>query len=392
MATTEKIEPTAMAETEITLTNGFLLVGQERWRRRVYRLAQSPRRGHAHLLAGPPGVGTDSLALHFATALLCPNTDENGPCWNCSTCQGLMRLEHPRLHLVFPLPRKGSDENDPLQGFPEKLMETIHQELSLKATNPYHTLNIPGANEIRIASIRHLRRQLLVQAGRQERQVAVIFQAETMNGPAFNALLKILEEPPANTFFILTSSGTAQLPATILSRCQQHKIPPVSERALVNYLQQTREAKEDEIFTWVRLAQGNVETAQLLAEQGSEILTKEIDSWVDALTAGELSTAIKLTRQFHRRSVESQLMERWLSLFMLFFREVMAPTGDPLPHWAQPVKKMRQTYPHADWPAIIKKIDKTREAINRKVYLPLAMADLLLSVLEMLQAGKTQDN
>ena len=377
-----------MVETEVSARQGFLLVGQERWRDRLYRLARSPRKGHAHLLAGAPGVGTEALAFHFAAALLCPQSTEAGPCWQCATCQNLLRLEHPRLHLVFPLPRKSSDENDPFHGFNDKLMETIHQELKLKAANPYHTINIPGANEIRIASIRFLRKQLLLQAEHQTPQVALILQAHTMNAPAFNALLKILEEPPLNTYFILTAPAVTRLPETILSRCQQHRIPAVSAAALENYLRETAPKDSGELMTWVQLSQGNVETAQLLMEQGPESLLGEVDLWIDALQTGETGAVIKVTRRYHRRSIEGPLMDRWLAFLMFFFREVMAPASDPLPHWREQILTMRRKFPHADWPAIILKIEATREAVGRKVYLSLAMADLLLSVLKMLRAGK----
>ncbi|MGH8849831.1 MAG: DNA polymerase III subunit delta' [Casimicrobiaceae bacterium] len=154
-------------------------------------LRQRARWPHALLITGRRGLGKRALALHFARALLCeaPLPGSEG-CGVCAACRYVAAGAHPDLRLVEPI-----------------LIDEDGNAIAVDA--------------ITVDRIRDLTAFTQLSAHRHRAKVAVIAPAESMNAPAANALLKTLEEPPADTYLMLVSHQPARLPATIVSRCQR---------------------------------------------------------------------------------------------------------------------------------------------------------------------------
>ena len=155
------------------------------------------RRGrwpHALLVCGPRGIGKRVLAHWLARALLCESPVAGGaPCGTCPSCRYAAAGQHPDLRVVEPV-----DMND-------------------EEAKPVEWITVDR--------IRALTRWAELTSHRGGAKVAVIDPAERMNPAAANALLKTLEEPPADTFFVLVSHQPGRLPATIASRCQRIAAP-----------------------------------------------------------------------------------------------------------------------------------------------------------------------
>ncbi|MBU1983358.1 hypothetical protein KJ815_03000, partial [bacterium] len=103
-----------MAQKTLTKTGTFGVIGQVRIRSLLARSLRADRAAHAYLLVGPRGVGKAAIALEYARLLLCSG-DEERPCAKCEECRLSQTLQHPDLHLVFPLPpakRKGQSDDD----------------------------------------------------------------------------------------------------------------------------------------------------------------------------------------------------------------------------------------------------------------------------------------
>ncbi|MBM3341972.1 MAG: DNA polymerase III subunit delta' [Betaproteobacteria bacterium] len=168
------------------------------------RLAQLP---HALLLRGLTGIGKRGFAAAVARGLLC----ENPPaplesCSQCQACRWMASDSHPDFRLLEP----------------EAAQTTADEEPDDKKKK----------RDISIAQVRSLTDFINISAHRNGRKVVVIQPAEAMNVNAANALLKNLEEPPPNTFFLLVTDRPHMLPATIRSRCQQLPLrPPTLEEA-----------------------------------------------------------------------------------------------------------------------------------------------------------------
>ncbi|MEZ4417853.1 MAG: hypothetical protein R3E10_19010 [Gemmatimonadota bacterium] len=202
------------------------------------------------LLHGPEGVGKQRLGLWIAQLLLCESPHaEEGPCGVCRTCRQVLRLEHPDLHWYFPLPRpKGASTPEKLE---EKLEEARHEALAERRESPLHRSHQEELVGLYVATSRSIRRRASKRPSAGTRQVFLIGAAEALvpqesSPEAANALLKLLEEPPASTTFILTSAEPHALLPTIRSRLLHLHLSPLPlaevEHALVEWAGATPQA------------------------------------------------------------------------------------------------------------------------------------------------------
>ena len=184
---------------------------------------------HAVLLHGLRGVGKKSLALEFAESLLCasPQPDGHG-CGGCEECRLTAAFSHPDLRWVLPqvlaekLLPQAADEDEAAEAAPEA------GEGDGKATR--------ASREIRVEQVRALSDFLGIAAYRGGRRVVVLAPAEAMNAIAANTLLKMLEEPPPATTFVLVSDALDDLLPTIRSRCVLVQVPVPEANACLPWL------------------------------------------------------------------------------------------------------------------------------------------------------------
>ena len=151
---------------------------------------------HAHIISGRDGVGKDLLAVYLAKLILC-HGKEKEHCGNCQSCNLTDDINHPDLSKLEVLPDK-------------KL--------------------------IGISQIIDLRRKLYESSFLGKNKVAIIPDLEKISLDGLNAILKILEEPPENTYFLLTTSFLNQIPLTIQSRCFDIKIGTPDESVTLEWL------------------------------------------------------------------------------------------------------------------------------------------------------------
>ena len=180
------------------------------------------------LLHGPRGIGKQQLALWIARALLCENSDR-APCGACKSCKLAAELHHPDLHWFFPRPRlKGGDPD--LDDVRHDIAEGIAERLENGGL-----YEPPGGDEaLYVATVRAIVQSAVMSPAMGHKKVFVIGDAERMvaqegSDQAANAFLKLLEEPPANTTLILTSSEPGALLPTVRSRCVGIRVPRLSE-------------------------------------------------------------------------------------------------------------------------------------------------------------------
>ncbi len=171
---------------------------QSQWQHIMQKKASLP---HALLLSGRAGTGKHAFALNLSQALLCQSPGEqHQACGKCPSCIWFIEGGHPDFRLIEPEDAENTDEA------PKK--KTIKKR------------------QISVAQIRQLIDYLSLSSHQvNARRVILISPAEVLNGASANALLKMLEEPPANTLFLLVTSQPQRLLATIISRCQTVDMP-----------------------------------------------------------------------------------------------------------------------------------------------------------------------
>lgn len=209
------------------------VIGQDIIKTRLTNEVRQNRVSHAQLLSGSPGVGKLPIALAYARFLLCEHPAEHDACGTCHSCNMMDKLVHPDLHFVFPTVRKTACDD----------LLKVWRECVLK--NPYFDYEdwlsaIDAKNAqpvIYSAESDTLMRKLSLKSFEGGYKVAIIYFPEKMQEQCANKLLKLIEEPPQKTVFLLVSDEPDKILPTIQSRTQQVSIPLVPEDTLSSMLQ-----------------------------------------------------------------------------------------------------------------------------------------------------------
>ena len=213
------------------------------------------------LLHGPPGVGKQHLALWIAQVLLCSHKTPTGPCMVCKSCCLSLKVEHPDLHWFFPVSRPKNTGPNHLS----TALETARQDSLISKREDFlrptsaHT-ELQG---IYLATIKYLRKQVYKRPSMSPSQVFILGDAQAMvsrdsSSEAANALLKVLEEPPSDTFFLITCDILKRLPATIISRTIPIHLPGLPTSKVKHFLMQNLEIEEKQADKAARLSRGSI--------------------------------------------------------------------------------------------------------------------------------------
>ena len=268
------------------------IIGQEALKKQLRQAVREGRIPHAQLFSGISGIGKLQLALAYAQYLNCPNRTEEDSCGVCPTCLQYQHLQHPDLHFVFPLPGAGDQCDAYLEPWREMILNRRYFDLDdwyeeIGAENKQGIIPQSEAQEII--------RKLSLKAYGNGYKVVIIWQPEKMNTVAANKLLKLLEEPPTETVFLLVSDHPEQLLSTILSRVQTIRVPRLEEETITKGLvaEGVELSKAQDI---ARIAKGSYLDARKKAE-AQEIEQQELSDFIalfrDAYTVGVLNNPQK---------------------------------------------------------------------------------------------------
>ena len=249
------------------------------------------------LLHGPRGVGKQQLALWIARALLCQNADR-APCGECRSCRMAASVQHPDLHWFFPRPRPKDADAD-AEGARQDMAEAVAERMASDGL-----YEAPGGDEgIFISTTHAIVQTAAVSPAMGSRKVFVVGDAERMVAQegaeqAANAFLKLLEEPPANTTLILTSSEPGALLPTIRSRVVSVRVAPLAgddvrtflaDPTVANRLDLGPSAKADEL---VQLAGGA--PGRLIGREAWEAALGQAKRILEAATAPDRGARMRV--------------------------------------------------------------------------------------------------
>jgi DNA polymerase III subunit delta' len=246
--------------------------GHEEVRRKLLAALRGGNLPQSLLLHGPAGVGKERLALWLAQLILCLTPDaDGGACGRCQSCRFVERLEHPDVHWFFPLPRPDAATPEKLR---EKLEEARFAELAERRADPFHVPAFDKAPAYFMGMVQNLQRLASVRPAMGDRKVFVVGDAELMvpqesSPEAANAFLKLLEEPPADTTLILTSSNPGALLPTIRSRVLPVRLMRLATGEVAAFLEREKGMKPAEAERLAGLSEGAIGRAlRLLPTSG----------------------------------------------------------------------------------------------------------------------------
>jgi DNA polymerase-3 subunit delta' len=240
---------------------------------------------HAQLFVGAEGALNLPLALAYATYLHCENKGEHDACGTCPACSKNLKYIHPDTHFVFPVSNvKNEKDEDRFRADITKSWRTFLLE------QPFGNLDdwcnhYGGEDKLSIISkdaSREIIKTLSLKPFESLNKVMLIWQPETMHPSAANGILKILEEPSPNTYFILVSNAADKLMPTIVSRTQIVNVPLLSDHELQAFLEQEKAVPGPAAAKIVQLADGNINLAQKLIGQEPDNNTVFFTEWMRA--------------------------------------------------------------------------------------------------------------
>lgn len=246
------------------------IIGQDEVKNLLRQLVIDGRIAHAQLFTGMSGVGKLALAIAYTQYLACSHRTKEDSCGKCASCLQYQNLQHPDLHFVFPIVK--SDAGDTCDDFVNKFR-------TLVATTPYFDLD-DWYRELGVETKQamiyekesgEINRKLSLKSFSNGYKVMIVWLPEKMNVACANKLLKLLEEPPTQTLFLLVSEEPQQLLPTILSRVQEIRVPRLSESVITEALLTKHHTSSSEDASDIaHIAGGSYLSAIRLVDRGNE--------------------------------------------------------------------------------------------------------------------------
>lgn len=245
---------------------------------KMHAVASQGQLTHAWLLHGKAGTGRHEFALALAQYLLCEQPTEAGACGTCQSCQWFNAETHPDRIEVYPEAEGKAIRVDQIRDLIEALSLTAH--------------------------------------GQKANRVVIISPAEAMNRQAANSLLKSLEEPPPNTYFLLISAELSALPATIRSRCQLFNLPsPSAEQARQWLVQESGES--DDVSLALEIADFAPLAAIRLVEGGAVTAYQQLlEGFIQTISQPQAPNQMAEQWLKHEEYMPINWMLRWLSVLI----------------------------------------------------------------------------
>lgn len=213
------------------------IIGQQEVKKRFIRTVTEQRIPHAQLLRGPEGVGKLGLAIAYAQYICCENRSESDSCGVCPSCVKYKKLAHPDLHFVFPIIKPANKTSVVCDDFIPDFREMVLSNLYFGINDWYAKISGDAKQGLIYSNeSEEIIRKLSLKTYESEYKIMIIWLPEKMHGTCANKLLKILEEPPEKTVFLLVSNAPDEIITTILSRTQHIHIPRLAEAEIAREL------------------------------------------------------------------------------------------------------------------------------------------------------------
>ena len=268
---------------------------------------------HALLFHGPEGSANLTLALALASYLYCEQKSDTDSCGTCGSCQRMNKLILPDLNFAFPVIASSKEEDGDEEAKEEK-SDLLGNWRKFVLGQPYGNVHdfiyFNGFEKKQLnitkAAARKMIQTLSLTSFEGGYKIMLIWAPEYLHPSAANALLKIIEEPPAKTLFLLVTSQADQLLTTILSRTQKILVRAFSDEEVSSHLVETGRCEAKAAAQIAMLADGNMRAAFLLIDQVEDQTVRQLRDWFRLCATKNLKEIFLLSEDFHKADKESQ--------------------------------------------------------------------------------------
>lgn len=299
------------------------VVGQDAVKKHMVEMVQQNRLSHALLFLGKEGSGALPLAIAFARYLVCeknrkdpgaslfgeaiePARPADDSCGSCPACTRAAALAHPDIHFSYPVITKKP-------GSPPLSADFISEWRSFIQHYPYGNIydwlqSIGAENKqgnITAHECNDIIRKLSLKSFESGYKILVLWMPEYL-GKEGNKLLKLIEEPPPDTLFILVAENESEVLGTILSRCQVVRIPAIDDEAIALSLAERNQAAPETARRLARISEGNYREALNLLQHQDEDFHNLLRDWLNATLKNQAGAQVKTIEEISRLGRENQ--------------------------------------------------------------------------------------
>ena len=371
------------------------IIGSNAVKKQLTEAVKNNRISHAQLFSGKSGSAKLALALAYSQYLNCENKTENDSCGFCSSCLKFSNLSHPDLHLIFPVLKVNGVKTPTSDSFVNNWRELIlsNQYVSINDwIDSFGADNKTGKQgSIYIDEAASIQRKLSLKNYEAEYRVVLIWMPERMNLTVANKLLKLLEEPPKGTIFILVSEDANNLLPTIISRLQTLKIPDFNTEDIAHYFggitlekaKQLKNITDADLGKMIKIQQDSEGILDLFEEFSAwmrlayKMDVGGISKWVDKIsTMGRkhqklfLSYAIKMIRE---------------CLILNFANSSLLKTNDKEHTF---ISKFSPFIHEENSVMIVEELEKSIKSINRNANAKILFFELSLKMVKFLKVKR----
>ncbi|WP_299121259.1 DNA polymerase III subunit delta' [uncultured Winogradskyella sp.] len=306
------------------------VLGQEHIKNHLTTSVDNGRIAHAQLFVGPEGSGTLPMALAYAQYILCGNKDGENKGRNESCNIKFKNFSHPDLHFAFPVTTSDKVKSKPISNFYlEEWRQLLDQQPYGNLFDWYKLLGVDNKQgQIGVDEALEIVKSLSLKSYEGGYKVMLIWMAEKMNTPSANKLLKLIEEPPEKTIFILIAEDEEQIINTIRSRCQVLHFPPLAEEVITRALVKNYHIEQSIATKIAHQANGNYNKACDLIYQDSEDIQFEkwFVIWVrSAFKAKGNKSAIRDLMSWSEEIAKTgrETQKKFLAFCLNYFRQAL---------------------------------------------------------------------
>ena len=364
------------------------IIGQKTIKHQLIQTVLENRVSHAQLFLSSEGSGALPLAIAYAQYINCQNKTTTDSCGECSSCRKYERYIHPDLHFSYPFfaSKDAKIAVDVLEEWRNMLLEDPYFDLDIwrsKLNAENKQANIP------IAEAHDIIKKLSYKAFEAETKVLIMWLPEFLDREG-NALLKIIEEPPANTLFILVANNQEQILSTILSRTQIVKIPKLADLDIENYLTHKAQISETQATEFSFLADGNLIVAKALLQDTPNNNAGYFAEWLRMGFGNKVPAMIAFTDTVASWGRENQ--KNFIKYGINFLREcslLLSGADDlvKLPHQTLEVAKKLATHVLnlAMVEALINELEQAHYHIERNANPKILFLDVSLQLIKIIK-------
>ncbi|MGB0887973.1 MAG: ATP-binding protein [Vicingaceae bacterium] len=309
------------------------IIGHKNVKSRLINSVKEGRISHAQLFFGPEGCGNLPLAIAYAQYISCLNKEDNDSCGVCDSCIKYEKLVHPDLHFVFPVASSADVKDKPTSAkYITPWREAILEEPYLSLANWQNRIET-GNKQLLISKYESedILKTLSLKTYESEYKVMIIWYPEKFNIASGNKLLKIIEEPPSKTLFILVAHDAEQVLTTILSRTQLVKVGRIEEEILQSELIKKYDLESSVAQKIAHQSDGNYITAQKLIEHSAteEEFHELFKVWMRSAFTGKVDGLIEWSENMASTAFGREKQKQFLKYSLHVFREsLMRNYGD----------------------------------------------------------------